>query len=273
MQQWPNSNLLKECLDSLLPILTLLVSKSLEIGYFPGEWKSALVKPLLKKLDLELIFPSFRPVNNLPFISKLTEKVSVNQLSEHMNKAQPLPSGQSAYRPSHSTETALLKVQSDILLSMDDQKVTLLVMLDLSAAFDIIDQSILLENLGSGFGVGGTALKGFTSYLSQRTQQVQIKGTLSGKKQLTTGVRQGPCLGPVLFTFCRPSLDHRKAPPRSPGLCRWPSSLPVIQTHSFHESNSLSRCHWKLCGRTEELDDFQHAKGEWQQDRILDCRK
>ena len=75
--------LLKEWLDSLLPILTLLVNKSLQIRYFP-EWKNALVKPLLKKLGLELDFPSFRPVRNLPFISKLTEKASVNQLSDHM---------------------------------------------------------------------------------------------------------------------------------------------------------------------------------------------
>ena len=193
--------LLKECLDSLLAVLTLLVNKSLQIGYFPEEWKNALVKPLLKKLGLELVFPSFRPVSNLPFISKLTEKASVNQLSDHMNKVRPLPSGQSAYRPFHSTETALLKIQSDILLNMDDQKVTLLVMLDLSAAFDTIDHSILLETLESGFGVGGTALKWFTSYLSQRTQQVQIKGTHSEKKQLTTGVPQGSCLGPVLFTI------------------------------------------------------------------------
>ena len=148
-------------------------------------------------------------------------------------------------------------------------------MLDLSAAFDTIDHSILLETLGSGFGVGGTALTWFTSYLSQRTQQVQIKGTLSEKKQLTTGVPQGSCLGPVLFTIYVADLFQiiEKHLPESPGLCRWPSSLPVIQTHSFHESNSLSHCHWKLCGRTEELDDFQHAYGEWQQDRILDCRK
>ena len=66
--------LLKECLDSLLPVLTLLVNKSLQIGFFPEEWKNAVVKPLLKKLGLELVFPSFRPVSNLPLISKLTEK-------------------------------------------------------------------------------------------------------------------------------------------------------------------------------------------------------
>ena len=129
------------------------------------------------------LFPSFRPVINLPFTSKLTVKASVNQLSDHTNKLRPLPSSQSAYIPFHSTETVLLKVQSDILLNMDDQKVTLLVMLDLSAAFDTIDHSILLETLGFGFGVGGTALKWFTSYRSYRTRQIQIKGTLSEKNK------------------------------------------------------------------------------------------
>ena len=180
--------LLKECLDSLLPVLTLVVNKSLQFGYFPEEWKIALVKPPLKKLGLELIFPSFRPVSNLPFISKLTEKASVNQSSDHMNKVWPLPPGQSAYRPFHSTETALPKVQSDILLNMDDQKVTLLVMIGLRAAFDTVDHSILLETLGPSFGVGGKTLKCFMSYLSQRIQQVQIKGSLSEEKQQTTGV-------------------------------------------------------------------------------------
>ena len=135
---------------------------AIQIGYFPDECKTALVKPLLKKLGLELVFPSFRPVSNLPFISKFTEKASVNQLSDHMNKVRPRPSGQSAYRSFHRTETALLKVQSDILLRMYSQKVILLVLPHLSAAFDTIDHSILLETLGSGFGVGGTALKWFT---------------------------------------------------------------------------------------------------------------
>ena len=152
-----------------------------------------------------------------------------------MNKVRPLPSGQSAYRPFHNTETALLKVQSDILLNMDDQKVTLLVMLDLSAAFHTIDHSILLETLGSGFGVGGTALKWFTSYLSQRTRQVQIKGTLSEKKQLTTGAPQGSCLGPVLFTIYVADLFQiiEKHLPETQGYADDQSSLPVIQTHPF----------------------------------------
>ena len=80
-------------------------------------------------------------------------------------------------------------------------KVTPLAMLDLSEAFDPTDHSILLETLVSGFGVSGTGLKWFTSYLSQRTQQVQIQLTLSEKKQLITGVPQGSCIGPVLCTI------------------------------------------------------------------------
>ena len=128
--------LLKECLDSRLLISTL--SKQI-----PSDWillwkvENAPVKSLLKKLSLELVLPSFRPVSNLPFISELTEKVPVNQLSDHMNKARPLPSGQSALRPFHSTETILLVVQSDILLNVNDQKVTVL-----RAAFDTIGHSI-----------------------------------------------------------------------------------------------------------------------------------
>ena len=89
------------------------------------------------------------------FFSKLTVKASVNQPSDHMNTVWPFAWGQSAYRPFHGTETALLKTQSYILLNMDDQKITLLVILDLSSAFDTSDYSILLETLSSGFGVGG----------------------------------------------------------------------------------------------------------------------
>ena len=114
-----------------------------------------------------------------------------------MNKLFPLL--QSSFRKFHSTESALLIVKNDILLNMNRQHVTLLVLLDLRAAFDTIDHGILLERLRSAFGVRDTALSWIASYLSGRTEQVSIDGTLSMKFNLECGVPQGSCLGPLLF--------------------------------------------------------------------------
>ena len=97
-----------------------------------------------------------------------------------MNLHCPLPALQSAYKEYHSTETALLKVLSDVLLDMDAQKVTLLVMLDLSAAFDTIDHAILLDILKKKVVFFRTALQWVQSYISNRYQRVKIKGKLSG---------------------------------------------------------------------------------------------
>ena len=108
----------------------------------------------LKKDGLEPIFKHYRPVSNLQFISKLTESAVAKQLQHHINMNNLFPSLQSSYRKFHSTESALLKVKNDILLNMNRQHVTLLVLLDLSAAFDTIDHSILLERLRSALEFG-----------------------------------------------------------------------------------------------------------------------
>ncbi len=93
-------------------------------------------------------------LNNLHFLTKyVAEKVVTSQLVNHCNENAPLPVNQSAYRQLHSTETALLKVQNDILINMDNEEVTLLVMLDMSAAFDTIDHNILIDILKNDFGV------------------------------------------------------------------------------------------------------------------------
>ena len=110
-----------------------------------------------------------------------------------------MPVNQSAYRQYHSTETALLKVQSDILSNMDNQEVVLLVMLDLSAAFDTIDHRILLDILEKDFGVIGNAKKWFMSFLFERKQRVVIDHCKSSAFEVPTGVPQGNCLGPVIF--------------------------------------------------------------------------
>ena len=108
---------------------------------------------------------------------------------------------QSAYRRHHSTETALLKVKNDILMNMENQKVTLLVLLDLSAAFDTVDHRILLDRLQFDFGISGSALNWIESYLSNRTQRIYIDGVLSSNFNLKFGVPQDSCLGPLLFSL------------------------------------------------------------------------
>ena len=138
-------------------------------------------------------------------MSKLIEKAAFNQIRGHLVCNNLYPVAQSACRRFHSTETALLKVMNDILLEMK-QHVTILLLLDLRAAFDTVDHSILLNRLSSKLGLNGTALAWFRSYLSGRSQRVSVRGTVSDKFDLRYGVPQGSCLGPLLFTVYASAL-------------------------------------------------------------------
>ena len=193
------SKLVAQC-DALLPVITRIINLSLQSGCFPLSWKEALVHPLLKKIGLEATFMNFRPVSNLPFISKLAERAVFEQTHIHMVDNDLYPSAQSSYGRNHSTETALLKVKNDLLMNMNEQHVSLLVLLDMSAAFDTVDH-LLLERLSSKFGFTGGASSWFRSYLSQRSQRIAIRGTVSEKFDVPHGVPQGSCLGPLLFTI------------------------------------------------------------------------
>lgn len=196
------TKLLKDCLNVLLPVMTKIVNLSLSEGEMPLSLKKALVIPLLKKLNLLLeMLKNYRPVSNLTFLSKIIEKIVAIRLKSHMDINELHELLQSAYKEFHSCETALIKVQDDILRAVDRGQCVLLVLLDLSAAFDTIDHSTLLKLLSERFGIGGTALKWFNSYLSNRSQSVIIDGTESDVWNILFGVPQGSVLGPVLFTI------------------------------------------------------------------------
>lgn len=165
-----------------------------------------MVHPLLKKLGLELIFQNLRPVSNLQYISKLTENTVFIQTHGQMVTNNIYPELQSSYREHHSMDTALLKVLNDVLLKINSQHVTLLICLDLSAAFDTVDHSIWLDRLTKVVGLQGKAHDWFRSYLSGRSQRVAIDGSMSMEFSLDCGFPQGYCLGPPLFVICTSSL-------------------------------------------------------------------
>ena len=131
---------------------------------------------------------NFRPISNLPFISKIIEKLVLVQISHHLSANNLLNQFQSAYRPGHSTETALLKIVNDLLLSLDDGKISILASLDLSAAFDTIDHNILLHRLQHDFGLSGTVLDWFSAYLSGRIQSVSVHSHTSVPASVSCGV-------------------------------------------------------------------------------------
>ena len=118
----------------------------------------------------------FRPVSNLKMISKVTEKVAATRLNHYLKVNNLSELYQSAYKINHSYETALLRVQNDILLALDSNNCVAVLTLDLSAAFDTVDHEILLERMSSKFGIKDKALAWFKSYLSGRTQFVNING-------------------------------------------------------------------------------------------------
>ena len=193
--------LLKICLVELLPVITHIVNLSLSTSAVPSEFKVALVIPLLKKILLDPeIFKNFRPVSNLTYISKLIERVVADRLNEHLDNNNLQEVFQSAYKNLHSTETALTRVQNDLLKSIDSDGGAILVLLDLSAAFDTIDHSILLARLHD-LGVRGAALEWFRSYISDRKQSVYVQGQRSQERDLPYGVPQGSVLGPILFSI------------------------------------------------------------------------
>ena len=142
--------MLKEHLDSILPSITNIVNESMSTGIVPTKMKAALVKPLLKKPSLEKnVMENFRPVSNLSFISKLIEIVVLKRLTDHIVRNNLHEQFQSAYKPNHSAETALMRVHNDILISLDNNRGVVLIMLDLSAAFDTVDHSLLLGRMRS----------------------------------------------------------------------------------------------------------------------------
>jgi len=196
------TSLIKQCPTTFSQLICTLANLSFSEGAFPAMFKTASVTPLIKKAGLDADTPSnYRPISNLNNISKMLERLFLARIQPHVLSSPNFNSLQSAYRPYHSTETALLLSLNNIYHASDNSQPSLLVSLDLSAAFDTIDHSLLLSRLETSFGITGTALSWLSSYLSNRSQVVRIGQSSSPPTCLDSGVPQGSVLGPILFSI------------------------------------------------------------------------
>ena len=153
-------------------------------------------KPHIKKSNLDTEeLKNYRPVSNIHFLSEILEKLVVERLEEHMSAYHLHDNLQSAYRPQHATETAVLKIHHDIGNGVDNGKCTVLASLDLSATFDTVDHSIFIARIQQLYGVDSVCKGWLESYLHDRSHRVCIIDTLSDQNALKCGVPQGSVLG------------------------------------------------------------------------------
>lgn len=194
--------ILKEFLDVLLPFLTRMCNASITEGCLPSSQKEAIVIPALKKHGLDPSeMKNYRPISNLSFASKLVEKVVFSQVTAYLAQNDLWPKLQSGFRQFHSTESAVLKVLSDIFSAIDQGNVALLALLDVSAAFDTVDHEILLQRLSTSYGISGLAHDWFKSFVTGRLQTVRLGATCSDSVPVRSGVPQGSVLGPLLYVL------------------------------------------------------------------------
>lgn len=198
----------KNCLNELLPLVTLIINVSLQSGCFPEQLKAAVIHPHLKKpgLDSDML-NSYRPVSNLSFLSKIIEKCVHIQLTEYITKNRLFPELQSGYRKDHSCETAVIKIHNDVLIAMDKQSHVCLMLIDLSAAFDTVNHEYLLKRLQNVYQLKGIIIEWIRSYLSGRSFKVSVNGSYSDEATLEIGVPQGSILGPLLFILYTKGLQ------------------------------------------------------------------
>ncbi|CAB3998563.1 Hypothetical predicted protein [Paramuricea clavata] len=190
---------IKHSLPVILGPLTDIINCSLSSSSFPIAWKEAEVIPLLKDGNHEEASNN-RPLSLLTFLSKICEKVALNQFGSYLMKNKKLSTHQSGNKKHHSCETLNLLTGDTILKAMDEKLVTALILIDLSKAFDSVNHTFLLTKL-SNVGASPSVVKWFESYLTGRTQSVRIGSTVSTPLPVFYGVPQGAILSPLLFSI------------------------------------------------------------------------
>lgn len=187
--------MVKICCPFIIPYLVNIFNSCILEGYYPEAWKRAIITPI-PKTATPTEAKHLRPISTLPCLSKVLKKILSFQINNHLEKCDILPPLQSGFRSGFGCTTAMLKVNDDILTACDNGKITVLVLLDLTKAFDSIDHTIL-EAIFVGFDC--TSVQLIQSYLTGRFFATKIGDTLSESTAVVKGVLQGFILAPLLF--------------------------------------------------------------------------
>ena len=220
--------------------ITSLVTISLRDGVFDSRWNISIIRPLLKKFTLDFISSSYHPVSNLSFLSKLLEKCAMDHVNEHCNLYKLFPDYHSAYHNGYSCETAIVKLVHDLLWAMENQQVTADMALDLLAAFDTVNNEILLRVLKHNFGLENTVLNWFDSYLCPRSCKVSIGKEYSSEWNLPFSVPQESCAGAQIFNlYCSKIQEVVNLPLK---LCGFADDHAVKDKFKAGHSEDEARC-------------------------------
>ena len=233
---------IKDSLPAILPTITSIFNASLTSGVLPSARKMAKITPIPKEGDHEQANNN-RPISLLPMLSKVCEKVVLNQVVSYLDINKRLSTEQSGNKKYHSTETSLIETTDTFLHAIDKKEVTAVVLLDMSKAFDRLDHKILMLTL-QDVGMSPGTLNWFSSYLSNRQQVVRINSALSVKLTVHSGVPQGSILGPILFSICVNDL---------PTITQHCSSKVFVDDNKLYTSFPVQQCELAVTKVNEDL--------------------
>ena len=196
---------IKPVSEYLISPLTHIINTCIDHSIFPDDWKISRICPV-PKVPNPSALAEYRPISILPVLSKVFERILLQQLTERIETKSIYLEMQSGFRKCHSTTTLLLKLRDNIKQAMRKGEVTRAIFADFSKAFDTVNYKTLLSHLNN-LGFSKHLLKLVSSYLSNRYQYVQVDDRISKRLLVNFGVPQGSILGPILFNLYVTSIN------------------------------------------------------------------